>query len=101
ERPPATVSFESVSGLRQLLTDRRVELLETLMNDPAGSITELADRLGRSYSVVDDDIGVLEEYGIVKFHEQDGQARSVFVPYETVEVAVTIHGKTGRDRAVV
>jgi predicted transcriptional regulator len=100
EQPPATVSFESVSGLRQLLTDRRVEILETLMEESAESITALADRLDRSYSVVHDDVGVLAEYGIVKFHEQGaGQARGVFVPYETVEIDVTIRSAKAREEA--
>jgi predicted transcriptional regulator len=99
EQPPATVSFESPSGLRQLLTDRRVEILETLLDESAESITALADRLDRSYSVVHDDVSVLAEYGIVKFRgEGAGQAREVFVPYETVEIDVTIRGKASDER---
>lgn len=91
EQSPAMVSFESVSGVRKLLTDKRVEVLETLMEASAESITALAKRLGRSYSAVYEDIDVLAEYGIVKFQEEGpGQARGVFVPYETVEVDVTI-----------
>lgn len=101
EQPPATVSFENVSGLRQLLTDRRIEILESLLDDSAESITALANRLERSYSVVHDDVGVLAEYGIVKFHgEGDGRARAVFVPYEAVEIAVTIRGESETEAEV-
>lgn len=100
EQPPATVSVESVSSVRQLLTDRRVEILETLLDESATSITALADRLDRSYSVVHDDVNVLAEYGIVKFRGGDtGQARGVIVPYETVEIDVTIQGSNAPDEA--
>ena len=98
EQSPAVVSFESVSGVRKLLTDRRVEALEALMNEGADSITELADRLDRSYSVVHDDVDVLAGYGIIKFREQGtGQSRGVFIPYETIEVNVTIRGTSKTD----
>lgn len=85
----AVVSFETAEGIRRLLTDRRLELLQSLMDAPAESITELADRVGRSYSVVHDDIKLLADTGIVKFR-QDGQSKQPFVPYETIEFDVTI-----------
>ena len=85
----AVVSFENAGGIRKLLTDRRLELLRSLMGEPAESITELADRLDRSYSVVHDDVEMLAEYGIVKFR-QEGQSKQPFVPYETIEFDVTI-----------
>ena len=93
EQPPARRSFASVSEIRKLLTDRRVEILESLMAEQADSITELAERLDRTYSVVHDDIEVLGEYGIVKFYETEGsRSRGMLVPYETIEVDVTIRG---------
>lgn len=99
DQPAAVVSFESVSGVRKLLTDRRVEILETLMDEPAESITALANRLDRSYSIVHDDVNVLAEYGIVKFiNQDDGRSRGVFVPYETIEVDVTIQGASHPDK---
>ena len=93
-RTDAVVSFESTDGIRKLLTDRRLELLRSLMGTPATSITELADRLGRSYSAVHDDIGVLAEHGIVKFH-RDGQSKQPFVPYTTIEFDVTVRAPIG------
>lgn len=85
----AVVSFETAEGIRRLLTDRRLELLQSLMDAPAESITALATRVGRSYSVVHDDIELLADTGIVKFR-QDGQSKQPFVPYETIEFDVTI-----------
>lgn len=97
EQGDAVVSFETAEGIRRLLTDRRLELLRSLMGEPAASISQLADRLDRSYSVVHEDVAVLAEYGIVKF-KRDGQSKQPFVPYETIEFDVTIRAPlTGGD----
>lgn len=96
ERTPAVVSFESTEGLRRLLTDRRLELLQSLMAEPPESISGLAERLDRNYSTVHEDVDVLAEYGIVQFR-RTGQAKQPFVPYETVEFDVTVRAGTGRD----
>ena len=90
EQADAVVSFETAEGIRRLLTDRRLELLRSLMVESPSSISDLADRLDRSYSVVHDDVEVLAEVGIVKFH-QNGQSKQPFVPYETIEFGVTVH----------
>ena len=67
------------------------------MGEPAGSITALADRLDRSYSVVHDDVDVLAEYGVVQFRRA-GQAKQPFVPYERIAFDVTIEAaETGED----
>jgi predicted transcriptional regulator len=92
EQRPATVSFETAAGVRRLLTDRRLELLRSLMTEPAESITALAKRLDRNYAPVHEDIEMLEAHGIVKFR-QDGRAKQPFVPYETIEFDVTIRGE--------
>lgn len=97
DRTEAVVSFENAEGIRRLLTDRRLELLRSLMGEPAESITALADRLDRSYSVVHDDVEVLAEYGIVQFRRR-GQAKQAFVPYERIEFDVTVVAPgAGRD----
>lgn len=97
EQPPAVISFESATGFRRLLTDRRLDLIRSLMGESAPSITALAERLDRSYSVVHDDIAVLAEYGIVYF-QQDGQSKQPFIPYEMIEFDVTVQAPaTGCD----
>lgn len=97
EQRDAIVSFETAAGIRKLLTDRRLELLRSLMGQSAGSITALADRLDRNYSAVHEDIEVLAEYGIVQFREA-GQSKQPFVPYETIEFDVTVRAPlTGGD----
>jgi len=96
EQGEAVVSFETAAGIRTLLTDRRLELLRSLMGRPAESITELADRLGRSYSATHGDLETLAEYGIVKYREA-GQSKQPFVPYETIELDVTIRAPLESD----
>lgn len=94
EQGDAVVSFENAEGIRKLLTDRRLELLRSLMGAPAQSISALADRLDRSYSVVHDDVEVLAEYGIIQFR-QEGASKQPFVPYETIEFDVTVRAPIG------
>lgn len=84
---PHVVNFEDRSRLRQLLTDRRMELLETVMEQPADSIRALAGRLDRDVHDVHDDLHLLAEYDIIHF-EDDGRSKKVYVPYDTVRVEV-------------
>ncbi|MEF8826783.1 MAG: transcriptional regulator [Halapricum sp.] len=87
EAVPHLVNFEERARLRQLLTDRRMELLETVMEDPPESIRALADRLDRDVHDVHDDLHLLAEYDIVHF-EEDGRAKQPYVPYDTVRIEV-------------
>jgi predicted transcriptional regulator len=89
EDVPHVVNFQDPSDLRALLTDRRVELLRSVMADPPASIRALADRLERDVKSVHDDLGVLAEYEVVRF-EQDGRAKRPVVPYDTIEVSLEI-----------
>jgi predicted transcriptional regulator len=84
---PHVVNFEDRARLRQLLTDRRMELLEAVMGQPADSIRALADRLDRDVHDVHDDLHLLAEYDIIHF-EDDGRSKKVYVPYDTVRVEV-------------
>jgi len=93
----AVVSFETAEGVRRLLTDRRLELLQSLMDEPVESITALAERVDRNYSAVHDDVEVLKTAGVVKFRT-NGKSKQPFVPYETVEFDVTVRASvSGRD----
>lgn len=81
------VNFEDRSRLRQLLTERRMELLEDVMEQQPESIRALADRLGRDVHDVHDDLQLLAEYAIIHF-EADGRAKKPYVPYDTVRIEV-------------
>ncbi|UIO98479.1 transcriptional regulator [Halobaculum sp. CBA1158] len=87
EEVPHVVNFEDRSRLRQLLTDRRMELLEEVMEHPPESIRALADRLDRDVHDVHDDLYLLADHGIVHF-EEGGRAKKPYVPYDTVRIEV-------------
>ena len=84
---PHVVNFEDRARLRQLLTDRRMELLETVMERPPESIRALAGRLDRDVRDVHDDLHLLAEYDVIHF-EEDGRAKKPYVPYDTVRIEV-------------
>ena len=96
EEVPHVINFENPSDLRALLTDRRVELLRSIMAERPKSIRQLADRVDRDVKTVHDDLQVLGEYDIVHF-EQAGRAKRPFVPYETIEVSLEISTPSGSD----
>ena len=88
----AVRAFESVSEIRELLTDRRVEVLRAIHDDSPDSITDLAERLDRSYSVVHEDVSTLADYGVVHFRTGPHGSKQPYVPYETVRVDVPLVG---------
>lgn len=96
EDVPHVINFQNPSDLRALLTDRRVELLRSIMAERPDSIRQLADRLCRDVKTVHDDLQVLADYDIVHF-EQAGRAKRPFVPYETIEINLEISTSTTVD----
>lgn len=89
EGGPRVLSFQDPEQIQRLLTPRRLELLRSVMEDSPESIRQLADRLNRNVSDVHDDVTLLEEYEIVVF-EQNGRAKRPVVPYDEIEIAVTL-----------
>ncbi len=89
EEIPHVINFQNPSDLRALLTDRRVELLRSIMIERPDSIRKLAERLDRDVKSIHDDLQVLADYDIVHF-EQAGRAKRPFVPYDTIEVSLEI-----------
>lgn len=82
-------SFGTVSQLRRVLTDRRVELVETILRTEPESIIDLAERVERATGDVHDDLHVLANGGIVRFERDDRRMRPT-IPYERVRIDVTL-----------
>ncbi|GAB3329637.1 hypothetical protein GCM10027355_35780 [Haloplanus salinarum] len=93
ESAPAVVSFATVGELRKMLTDRRIELLRTLLNTDgaAESISALADDLGRDYRTVHDDVSLLADYGLL-FVIDEGQSKRPYLPYKRIHLDVELAG---------
>ena len=98
EEVPHVINFENPSDLRALLTDRRVELLRSIITERPDSIRQLAERLDRDVKAVHDDLQVLAEYDIVHF-KQAGRAKRPFVPYDSIEVSLEISTSNPADDA--
>ena len=98
EADEAVRSFDSVADVRQLLTDRRIELMRSIMTAGPDSISDLADRLGRNYSDVHDDVQVLADHHIVYF-DSDGRTKRPVIPYNRVRVDIEVVGDSGAERA--
>ncbi|QKY21914.1 HTH domain-containing protein (plasmid) [Halolamina sp. CBA1230] len=98
EEQPAVVSFSTVGELRKILTDRRLELLQTLMetDGAAESITALAEDLDRDYRTVHDDVSLLADYGLL-FVIEEGQAKRPYLPYERIHLDVELVGARGSE----
>jgi predicted transcriptional regulator len=86
---PHVVNFQDATRLQRLLTPRRLELVRSLMDAPAESMRDLAERLDRDVRQVHDDLQILNEYRIVHFREENG-AKKPFVPYNTVRIEVEL-----------
>jgi predicted transcriptional regulator len=98
EEVPHVVNFQNPSDLRALLTDRRVELLRSIMTERPDSIRQLADRLDRDIKTVHDDLQILADYDIVHF-KQAGRAKCPFVPYDSIEISLEISASNPADDA--
>lgn len=101
ESRPAVVSFATVGELRKILTDRRLELLQALMNTDgaAESISALAEALERDYRTVHDDVGLLENYGLL-FVVDEGQSKRPYIPYQRIHLDVElVAGEPGEEPA--
>jgi len=96
----AVRAFDSVADIRQLLTDRRLELMRSIMTAPPDSISDLADRLGRNYSDVHGDVEVLADHDIVYF-DTDGRAKRPVIPYERVRVDIEVVADADSEHAAI
>jgi len=98
ESQPAVASFATVTDLRKILTDRRLELLQSLIDTDgaAESITGLAEELERDYRTVHDDVSLLEDYGLL-FIVDEGQTKRPYVPYERIHLDVELVGTSGSE----
>ena len=96
----AVRSFERVADVRTLLTERRLDVMRTIMTESPESIQALADALDRNYADVHGDVQVLAEHHIVYF-DTDGRAKRPVIPYNRVRVDIEVAGDSAGERAPV
>src|SRR5213594_2505438 len=75
------VYFTSIEAARNLLTPNRLSLLRAIRMKRPGSIYELAKIAGRDLKNVQDDLRLLERYGLVRMsHGRSSGKRRVRIP---------------------
>ena len=76
--------FLTVEELGRILTPRRIELLQKIRELEPKSIKELAEKIGRDFKNVYNDLRVLHGAGFVEF-EEDGKSKKPYLPYDELE----------------
>ena len=79
------VQVISIEAANDVLTPRRVEILETLACEEVKSVRDLARRLGRDKGQVSRELGTLVKHGIVRF-ERVGAAKKPTLTQERIVV---------------
>lgn len=71
---------------REVLTEKRTEILDALKSDESDSVRGLADTLDRDKSIVSQDLKVLAKYDLVEY-EKDGRRKVPKIKHKNVIVA--------------
>ena len=90
-----TLYFTSIDELRQILTDKRLELLRLIHTEKPGSIKELAAIAKRDFKNVNTDVHLLTRLGLLNLTEEKVKPRrrgrkSPHVPYAAVSVEIAL-----------
>ena len=70
-----TLYFTSIEELRQVLTDKRLELLRLIHTEKPASIKELAVRAKRDFKNVNADVHLLARLGLLNLEEEKADPR--------------------------
>lgn len=79
------VTFPDLPAMLNALTPRRLELLRDVHREPAASVKALAERLGRDYKRVHEDVETLTASGLLQ--REDGR---VSAPYDAISAEMRL-----------
>jgi predicted transcriptional regulator len=68
-------NFSGILALRQLLSNEKARILDTIKTQKPISIYDLAKKLNRGFKSVNDDIKLLERFGFVELVEEKTKNR--------------------------
>ncbi|MDD4975359.1 MAG: hypothetical protein PHY93_13450 [Bacteriovorax sp.] len=71
------IYFESLTAVRKILTDNRLEVWRAIRDIKPESITHLSEILGRGFRSVHRDVMLLKELGLIKLIEGPGRRGNV------------------------
>ena len=91
-KPHVGISFESIDGLRNVLTTRRLELLSIVKHRKPQSVYELSKLLKRDLKSVNTDLKVLKDNDFIELQKIDeGRHRSIpRVNFENIKITVNV-----------
>ena len=72
--------FSALAELRQLLSNEKAKILNTIKNEKPDSIYKLANLLGRGFKSVRDDIRILEKFGFLELKSGKSGKREKLTP---------------------
>jgi predicted transcriptional regulator len=72
--------FRGISMLRQILSNEKARILDTIKSQKPKSIYELSRKLERSFKSVFDDVKLLEKFGFIELAEKKTGKRSRLEP---------------------
>lgn len=71
------IYFESLTAVRKILTDNRLEVWRAIRDKKPESITQLAEFLDRGFRSVHRDVMLLKDLGLIKLIEGPGRRGNV------------------------
>ena len=92
--PKKGVYFISLEAVRNLLTEKRLQLLHTIKERRPKSISELARFSGRNFKNVYVDIQTLKSYGLIQLKKskekskqnRNNSSQNISVPYRGISI---------------
>ncbi len=81
--------FEDPEMFRKILTEKRQELIQEVMERPPESIRDLAKSLERGVREVHEDVHLLEKYKILTL-EEEGNRKKPRIPYDKIHIEIDL-----------
>ena len=91
-KPRSIIGFESIDGLRNVLTNRRMELLSAVKHKKPRSVYQLSKLLNRDIKSVNTDLKVLKESKFIEFQKVDEKRKRTvpIVNFDDIKITVTV-----------
>lgn len=86
------ISFDSIEGLRNVLTKRRLELLSVVRHKKPQSVYELSKLLNRDLKSVNTDLKVLKEKDFIEFKKINDKRQRLIpvVEFDKIDIMVKV-----------
>ncbi len=89
ETGPDKIFFENPEMFRKVLTTKRQELIQEIIEHPPKSIRNLANNLNRGLREVHEDVHLLEKYKIITL-EKEGNRKKPRIPYDKIHIEIDL-----------